>query len=68
MTTTCEDFMNREQKEAREKSKDEHKGQWKCEYGHWHKKGQECGHGLQKAMEARSSQFANQLGEKFKIK
>ena len=67
MTTTCEDFMNREQKEANKKEKEDHKGKWKCEYGHWHEKGQECGHGLQRQMEARSSQFANQLGEKFKI-
>ena len=64
MTTACEDFMNKDVK----KDKDDNKGKWKCEYGHWHTKGQECGHGLLRQMEARSSQFASKLGEKFKVK
>lgn len=68
MTTSCEDFMNREQKEIREKEKEDHKGKWQCEYGHWHEKGQECGHGLQRQMEERSSKFAGELSDKFKIK
>lgn len=42
-------------------------GKWKCEYGYWHEKNQECGHGLQRQMEKKSSQFADQLKNKFKI-
>ncbi len=22
----------------------ERKGEWKCQYGHWHKRGEKCGH------------------------
>jgi len=30
--------------EAVEVEKNERKGHWKCAYGYWHKRGEDCGH------------------------
>lgn len=65
MTTSCEDFMNKDIK----KEKEDNKGKWKCEYGHWHERGQECGHALAKTYKMdQTSSYAKNLSEKFKIK
>jgi hypothetical protein len=40
-------------------------GMWKCDYGHMHKKGEECGHALER-MYQQTSPYAKQLKEKFK--
>ena len=29
-----------------ERVEKERRGDWKCEYGHWHQKGEKCGHGI----------------------
>jgi hypothetical protein len=42
------------------------KGMWKCDYGHMHKKGEECGHAQERIYQ--NSQFSTQLSDKFKIK
>lgn len=42
------------------------KGMWKCDYGHMHKKGEECGHAQERIYQ--NSQFSVQLSDKFKIK
>lgn len=31
-----------------EKEDREKRGEWKCDYGHWHKRGEQCGHMLVK--------------------
>jgi hypothetical protein len=40
------------------------RGSWKCEYGHTHKRGEECGHGLARRYE--TSSYAKELKNKFK--
>lgn len=42
------------------------KGMWKCEYGHMHKRGEECGHGLERRYS--SSPFSQTLKDKFQVK
>lgn len=42
------------------------KGAWKCEYGHMHKKGEECGHALERTYS--NSPFSQTLKNKFQIK
>jgi len=47
-------------------NKGENKGAWQCEYGYMHKRGEECGHALERRYQ--TSEYAGQLSDKFKIK
>lgn len=48
--------------------KGENKGMWKCDYGHMHKKGEECGHAQEKIYQNKTSEFAQSLANRFQIK
>ena len=43
------------------------KGMWKCEYGHMHKRGEECGHALERRYQ-QSSSFAQDLKSKMSMR
>jgi len=44
------------------------KGTWKCQYGHEHTIGQQCGHGLQRSYDNNASEFAKKISGNFKMK